>query len=334
MGRRSESNMFLVKRENLFLIILALLIILIPVLVKNKYYFTVMNVIGLNTIVVVGLNLLIGFAGQISLGHAAFYGMGAYLSAILTTTYHFPPWPTMVIAMLATGVVAYFVGYPSLKLRGHYLVMATLGFSIIVNIFMVELDKITGGPSGFPGIPSLSIGRLTFDNDYKNFYLIWTFAFLSILVSLNLVNSRVGRALKAIHGSEVAANTLGVDTDKYKTKVFVLSAIFASLAGSLYAHYLTFISPRSFDFYYSIQVVTMVIVGGMGSIWGAFLGAGLLTILSEILHVAEKYNIIAYGTLLTLVLVFLPEGFLVGLYSLYQKRKTKALIERGQKLIS
>jgi branched-chain amino acid transport system permease protein len=326
--------MFFGKRENLFLIILALLIILIPVVVKNKYYLTVMNVIGLNTIVVVGLNLLIGFAGQISLGHAAFYGMGAYLSAILTTTYHFPPWPTMVIAMLATGVVAYFVGYPSLKLRGHYLVMATLGFSIIVNIFMVELDKITGGPSGFPGIPPLSIGRLTFDNDYKNFYLIWTFTFFSILVSLNLVNSRVGRALKAIHGSEVAANTLGVDTDKYKTKVFVLSAIFASLSGSLYAHYLTFISPRSFDFYYSIQVVTMVIVGGMGSIWGAFFGAGLLTILSEILHVAEKYNIIAYGTLLTLVLVFLPEGFLVGLYSFYQKRKTKTLIERGQKLIS
>ncbi|HXX35262.1 MAG TPA: branched-chain amino acid ABC transporter permease [Thermodesulfobacteriota bacterium] len=326
--------MFLGKRENLFLILLALLIILVPVLVKNKYYFIVMNVIGLNTIVVVGLNLLIGFAGQISLGHAAFYGMGAYLSAILTTTYHFPPWPTMVIAMLVTGVVAYFVGYPSLKLRGHYLVMATLGFSIIVNIFMVELDKITGGPSGFPGIPSLSIGRLTFDNDYKNFCLIWTFAFLSILVSLNLVNSRVGRALKAIHGSEVAANTLGVDTDKYKTKVFVLSAIFASLSGSLYAHYLTFISPRSFDFYYSIQVVTMVIVGGMGSIWGGFFGAGLLTILSEILHVAERYNIIAYGTMLTLVLVFLPEGFLVGLYGLYQKRRTKALIEREQKLIS
>jgi branched-chain amino acid transport system permease protein len=320
---------FIRKRENLFLAIFALLIILIPLLIKNKYYLIVMNVVGLNTIVVVGLNLLIGFAGQISLGHAAFYGMGAYLSAILTTTYHFPPWPAMVIAMLATGVVAYFVGYPSLKLRGHYLVMATLGFSIIVNIFMVELDKITGGPSGFPGIPNLSIGKLIFDNDFKNFYLIWTFAFFSILVSLNLVNSRVGRALKAIHGSEVAANTLGVDTDKYKTKVFVLSAIFASLSGSLYAHYLTFISPRSFDFYYSIQVVTMVIVGGMGSIWGAFFGAGLLTVLSEILHVAEKYNIIVYGTILTLVLVSLPEGVIVGLYNFYRRRKIRALIEEG-----
>ena len=318
---------FIKRRENLFLLIFALAIILIPLVVKNKYYIIVMNIVGLNTIVVVGLNLLIGFAGQISLGHAAFYGMGAYLSAILTTTYSFPPWPSAFIAMLATGMVAYLVGYPSLKLRGHYLVMATLGFSIIVHIFMVELDKITGGPSGFPGIPNLSIGSLIFDNDFKNFYLIWTFSFLCILASLNLVSSRVGRALKAIHGSEVAANTLGVDTDKYKTKVFVLSAMFASLAGSLYAHYMTFISPRSFDFYYSIQVVTMVIAGGMGSVLGSFFGAGLLTVLSEILHVAERYNIIAYGTILTLVLVFLPEGILVGLYNLYQRRRIAALIE-------
>ncbi len=320
---------FFRRKESLFFLLFALGIILIPLLVKNKYYFIVMNVVGLNTIVVVGLNLLIGFAGQISLGHAAFYGMGAYLSAILTTTYGFPPWPTIVLAMIITGMVAYFVGYPSLKLKGHYLVMATLGFSIIVNIFMVELDRITGGPSGFPGIPHLSIGKLVFNDDLKNFYLIWAFAFLCILVSVNLVNSRVGRALKAIHGSEVAANTLGIDTDKYKTKVFVLSAIFASLAGSLYAHYLTFISPRSFDFYYSIQVVTMVIVGGMGSVWGAFFGAGILTVLSEILHVAEKFNIIVYGAILTLVLVFLPEGIVVSFYNFYRRRKVKTLIENS-----
>ncbi|MBS3907254.1 MAG: branched-chain amino acid ABC transporter permease [Syntrophaceae bacterium] len=316
------------KKETLFLIIFALAIILIPLFVKNKYHFMVMNIVGLNTIVVIGLNLLIGFTGQISLGHAAFYGMGAYLSAIFTATFGFPPWPTIVLAMIITGMVAYFVGYPSLKLKGHYLVMATLGFSIIVHIFMVELDRITGGPSGFPGIPHLSIGAFVFDNDFKNFYLIWTFVFFCILVSVNLVNSRVGRALKAIHGSEVAANTLGIDTDKYKTKVFVLSAVFASLAGSLYAHYITFISPRSFDFYYSIQAVTMVIVGGMGSVWGAFFGAGLLTVLSEFLHVAEKYNIIAYGAILTLVLVFLPEGIVVGFYNFYRRRKIKSMIEK------
>jgi branched-chain amino acid transport system permease protein len=177
---------------------LAIIIIFIPVFVESKYYFIVLNVIGLNTIVVAGLNLLIGFAGQISLGHAAFYGMGSYFSGILTVNYGFPPWPAMLVGMLATGAVAYLVGYPSLKLRGHYLVMATLGFSIIVYILMGQLEGLTGGHDGLIGIPPLSIGGISFDNDLKNFYLIWTFVFFSMLVSRNLLNSRVGRALRAL----------------------------------------------------------------------------------------------------------------------------------------
>ncbi|MEA1947339.1 MAG: branched-chain amino acid ABC transporter permease, partial [Thermodesulfobacteriota bacterium] len=239
---------------------LAVIIIIIPLFVESKYYFIVLNVIGLNTIVVVGLNLLIGFAGQISLGHAAFYGLGSYFSGILTVNYGFPLWPAMVVGMLATGAVAYLIGYPSLKLRGHYLVMATLGFGIIINILMGELEQFTGGHDGLMGIPPLAIGKLVFDNDLKNFYLIWSFVFLCMLMARNLLNSRVGRALRAISGSEVAANSLGVNTADYKVKVFVLSAMFASISGSLYAHYITFISPSSYDFYYSIHVVTMVIV--------------------------------------------------------------------------
>lgn len=306
---------------------LALVIILIPVFMENKYYFIILNVIGLNTIVVVGLNLLIGFAGQISLGHAAFYGLGSYFSGVLTVNYGIPLWPAMLVGMLATGGVAYIIGYPSLKLRGHYLVMATLGFSIIVYILMGELEQFTGGHDGLIGIPHLSIGGLLFDNDLKNFYLIWTFVFFSILVSRNLLNSRVGRALRAIHGSEVAANSLGINTASYKVKVFVLSAMYASVSGSLYAHYITFISPSTYDFYYSIQVVTMVIVGGMGSLWGSLLGAAVLTSISEALHIAKQYHIIAYGVFLCLVLVFLPEGILVGIHNYYQKRKVTKLIE-------
>jgi len=310
---------------------LALVIILIPVFMENKYYFIILNVIGLNTIVVVGLNLLIGFAGQISLGHAAFYGLGSYFSGVLTVNYGIPLWPAMLVGMLATGGVAYIIGYPSLKLRGHYLVMATLGFSIIVYILMGELEQFTGGHDGLIGIPHLSIGGLLFDNDLKNFYLIWTFVFFSILVSRNLLNSRVGRALRAIHGSEVAANSLGINTASYKVKVFVLSAMYASVSGSLYAHYITFISPSTYDFYYSIQVVTMVIVGGMGSLWGSLLGAAVLTSISEALHIAKQYHIIAYGVFLCLVLVFLPEGILVGIHNYYQKRKVAKLIEAEAK---
>jgi branched-chain amino acid transport system permease protein len=310
---------------------LAVIIIILPLFVESKYYFIVLNVIGLNTIVVVGLNLLIGFAGQISLGHAAFYGLGSYFSGILTVNYGFPLWPAMVVGMLATGAVAYLIGYPSLKLRGHYLVMATLGFGIIINILMGELEQFTGGHDGLMGIPPLAIGGWVFDNDLKNFYLIWSFVFLCMLAARNLLNSRVGRALRAISGSEVAANSLGVNTADYKVKVFVLSAMFASISGSLYAHYITFISPSSYDFYYSIQVVTMVIVGGMGSLWGSLLGAGVLTCISEALHVAKQYHIIAYGVFLCLVLVFLPEGILMGLYHLFLKVKTQKHIRSVNK---
>jgi branched-chain amino acid transport system permease protein len=303
--------------------LMAVMIILLPIFVKSEYYFIVLNVIGLNTIVVVGLNLLIGFAGQISLGHAAFYGLGSYFSGILTANCGFPLWPAMILGMLATGIVAYLIGYPSLKLRGHYLVMATLGFGIIVNFLMGDLEQLTGGHDGLMGIPHLSIGGLSFNTDLKNFYLIWTFVFLAMLAARNLLNSRVGRALRAIHDSEVAANSLGVDTADYKVKIFVLSAMFASISGSLYAHYITFISPGSYDFYYSIQVVTMVIVGGMGSLWGSLFGAGILTFISEALHVAKQYHIIAYGIFLCLVLVFLPEGILVGIYNFILRKKTR-----------
>ncbi len=298
--------------------LLAVIIIALPFFFEKKYYFIVLNIIGLNTIVVVGLNLLIGFAGHISLGHAAFYGLGAYFSGVLTVNYGFPMWPAMVIGMLATGAVAYMIGYPALRLKGHYLVMATLGFSIIVYILMRELDHLTGGNDGLIGIPSLSIGKLTFDSDLKNFYLIWTFVFLSMILTRNLINSRIGRALRAIHGSQVAADSLGINTANYKLKVFVLSAMFASVAGSLYAHYITFISPDSFDFYYSIQVVTMVIVGGLGSLWGALLGASVLTLISEALHFTKEFHVIIYGVFLCLILVFLPEGIISGLNSLYQ----------------
>ena len=324
-------NTLLKQKDILAFGALAVIIIILPLFVESKYYFIVLNVIGLNTIVVVGLNLLIGFAGQISLGHAAFYGLGSYFSGILTVNYGFPLWPAMMVGMLATGAVAYLIGYPSLKLRGHYLVMATLGFGIIINILMGELEQFTGGHDGLMGIPPLTMGGLTFDNDLKNFYLIWTFVFLFMLASRNLLNSRVGRALRAISGSEVAANSLGVNTADYKVKVFVLSAMFASISGSLYAHYITFISPSSYDFYYSIQVVTMVIVGGMGSLWGSLLGAGVLTCISEALHVAKQYHIIAYGVFLCLVLVFLPEGILIGIYNLFIKAKPRKYFMKANK---
>jgi branched-chain amino acid transport system permease protein len=292
-----------------------------PVMAPNPYYLNVANIIGLNTITVVGLNLLIGYAGQISLGHAAFYGLGAYLSAILTVTYHVPPWLAMLVALLATGVVALLIGIPTLRLHGHYLVMATLGFNLIVNIVTIQWDSVTGGPSGFPGIPNLTLGPWTFDSDRKMFYLIWGCALMGIVLALNLVNSRVGRGLRALHSSEVAANSLGVNTEMFKVKVFVLSALYASVAGSLYAHYLTFVSPKTFDIFFSVELVTMVIVGGMGSIWGALFGTTLLTSLPSILHFVDEYKDVCYGLILVSILIFLPQGLIVALRQLLFARQ-------------
>jgi branched-chain amino acid transport system permease protein len=295
------------------LVVAAAAIVFFPLIISNPYYLNVVNIIGLNTIIVVGLNLLVGYAGQISLGHAAFFGLGAYVSGILSVTYDVSPWLALLIALMSTGLLATLIGIPTLKLHGHYLVMATLGFNLIVNIIMIQWDQVTGGPSGFPGIPNLAIGSWLFDTDQKMFYLIWLFVFVAIVLALNLVDSRVGRGLRALHGSEIAAGSLGVKTDTYKVKVFVLSALYASLAGSLYAHYLTFVSPKTFDIFFSVELVTMVIVGGMGSIWGALFGTILLTSLPTLLHVFDEYKDVCYGLILVCILIFVPQGLIVAL---------------------
>jgi len=308
------------KRAPVSLIGLAAAIVLFPVLTQNPYYLNVANIIGLNTIVVVGLNLLIGYAGQISLGHAAFYGLGAYISGVLTVTYNVSPWIALLSAVCVTALLAMLIGIPTLKLHGHYLVMATLGFNLIINIIMVQWDSVTGGPSGFPGIPNLSVGQWSFDSDRKMYYLIWGVVFVAIVLALNLVRSRPGRALRALHGSELAAGCFGVDTKSYKVRIFVLSAIYASLAGSLYAHYLTFISPKTFDIFFSVELVTMVIVGGMGSIWGVLFGTIFLTSLPNVLHFFDEYKDIIYGLILVLILIFMPQGVGVAIREKWWKR--------------
>ncbi|MEW6264368.1 MAG: branched-chain amino acid ABC transporter permease [Thermodesulfobacteriota bacterium] len=305
--------------EKVVLLGLAAVLLLLPLLITNPYYVNVINIVGLNTIIVVGLNLLIGYAGQISLGHAAFFALGAYTSGILTATYHFPPWPTLLLALAVTGLTAFLIGIPTLRLKGNYLVMATLGFNVIVNILINQWDNRTGGPSGLPGIPPLAVGTFVFNNDTRAYCLIWSAAYLSILLAVNLVNSRVGRALRALHASEIAADSLGVDTEKYKIKVFVLSACLASLAGSLYAHYLSFISPKTFNIFFSVELVTMVMIGGMGSIWGSLCGAFFLTPLPHLLHFFEEYMDVCYGLILVLILIFLPEGLFIGIVNLSRR---------------
>ncbi|MEI6314095.1 MAG: branched-chain amino acid ABC transporter permease [Syntrophus sp. (in: bacteria)] len=306
-----------------------LAVLIIPLLLRGNYLLNVFVFIGINTMLAVALNLLLGFAGQISLGHAAFFGLGAYISGILTTRYAIDPWMAMVAAALCVGVIAFVIGFPILKLKGHYLAMATLGFGIIVYIIFNETVDWTGGPSGMSGIPTLSLGPVIFDSDMTNYYLIWTFTLLTMLLSINLANSRIGRALRAIHDSEVAARVMGVNARLLKVQIFTVSALISALAGSLYAHTMTFIAPASFGFNFSVELVTMVIIGGLGSIYGSFLGAAILTLLPEFLRVFHDFDIVIYGLLLIVMTMFMPGGLIGGFEILAAAIKT-AVIKKSQ----
>lgn len=316
------------KRDLLKFLAFALFILVVPLLLNGGYLMNVLVFVGINTMLAIGLNLLLGYAGQISLGHAGFFGLGAYLSGILTATYGLNPWLVMPLAAIVVGCLAFLIGFPVLKLKGHYLAMATLGLGIIIYICFNETVDLTGGPSGLSGIPNLSIGDFTFDSDIRNYYLIWSITLAVVLLALNLANSRVGRALRAIHDSEVAARVMGVNARLLKVQIFALSALISSLAGSLYAHTMTFISPASFGFNFSVELLTMVVIGGLGSIYGSFLGAALLTLLPEFLRGANDYDIIIYGGLLMVMVMFMPGGLVRGIPDLFRKM-TKAKQEEG-----
>ncbi len=292
---------------------LIVLLMLFPVLVTKveaiSHYLDVMIFVGIFSLISMGLSLLMGYAGQISLGHAAFVGIGAYTSGILCVKLGVSPWLAMVAGALLTSVVAYAVGVPSLKLKGHYLAMATLGFGVIVRIFLNEEVELTGGPSGLSDVPGLEILGVPLNSELSFYILVWALVLVVLVFCLNVIHSRIGRALRSIHDSELAADAMGVETARYKVMIFVLSAFLASLAGSLYAHYVGFLSPNSFSLLFSIRLVMMVVVGGMHSLWGALLGTWLLTFLgNEWLHVFKDFDILVYGAILLFVVMGLPEG--------------------------
>ncbi|MFN3479226.1 MAG: branched-chain amino acid ABC transporter permease [Thermodesulfovibrionales bacterium] len=295
------------KKDNLIpLLILMFVVILLPFVSKGAYLLTIGIFAGINALVAIGLVILMGYAGQVSLGQAGFYGIGAYVSSILSLRFGFPVTISMAIAILVAAIAAILLAVPALRLKGHYLAVATLGFGEIIYVILNEWGP--GGPSGFGDIPHLNLLGYTFTSSQEYFYLIWGCVIIVMIFSLNLINSMTGRALRAIHGSEIASVAMGVDVVRLKIKVFVLSAIYAALAGSLYAHYVTFVSPSSFSLFYSIIVLMMVVLGGMSNLWGGIAGALIITILPEALRGFKEFDILAYGLILTLSLLFMRKG--------------------------
>lgn len=300
------------------LAIAALVIALLPLGLHNSYAYDLAIRVALNATAVVGLNLLVGHAGQISLGHAAFLALGAYGSAILCARFGWPPMAALASSAAGVGAIAFVVGRPIFRLRGHYLAMATLGLGVIISIALGNETAWTGGADGTT-VPPLSVLGLTLSSE-RAWYWTAAFALLAaVTLAENLVDSPVGRAVRALHGSETAAEVAGVDTARYKLRVFVVSAVFASVVGSLTAHHVGYITPQLASFFHSIELVTMVVVGGMASTWGGVLGAVLLTVLPQFLARFEGFEMIAFGLILMLTVIFLPRGLLPSLRILLRR---------------
>ena len=300
------------------LLALAVVIALLPAFFPNKFYYDVAIKTGINAIVCIGLNLLIGYAGQISLGHAGFYALGAYGSAVLTARLGWPGPLAMVLSAAAVGLLAFLVARPILRLRGHYLAMATLGLGIIVAIVINREIDLTGGPDGMT-VPALAFGAWRVIGTETWYWAIGGALLLAVWIALNIVESGVGRALRAVHGSEVAAETVGVDTTRYKVLVFVISAVFASLAGSLFVHAERFVTPVEADFLRSLVFVTMVVLGGMASTFGAVVGATILTVLPQALAGFQDYEHLALGAILMGIMIFLPKGLVPALAAQWRR---------------
>jgi len=304
-------------------------IFLVPLVIKNPYHLSVLIMIGFYSIIIIGLNLVLGNTGQISLGQSGFFGIGAYCSAIYCVYFGINVWLSMLLAGFTAAVFGYLVGFASVRLKGHYLAMATLGFGVIVTIILMEWTTVTGGAGGFPEfIPNPGIGKLLFNTDTKFYFLVSAVVVIIYICSSNISNYRIGRALYAINRQESAAEVLGVNPTKYKLKIFTLSAFYAGIAGSLFAHYSTYIAPESFSFYLNIQLLCMVVVGGLGSVGGSILGTALLVLLPELIRYFSRiealpkavqqafgdytYHLLASGLLLMIFVIFIPKG-LAGL---------------------
>jgi branched-chain amino acid transport system permease protein len=276
----------------------------------STYHLHVAIMAGIFGVLALSLNLLLGYTGQLSLGHAAFFGIGAYTSALLTLRLEWSFWPALAAAMALAGAAGWFVGRLSLKLRGAYFVLVTISFAGVISLVSVNWIELTNGPLGLPGVPAPELGPWSLRTKSAYYYLVLAAVALCYAVCRRLVNSRIGRAFVALRENEPLAESVGVEVTHYLVAAAVVSAAMAGLGGSLYAHYTRFVSPEVFLFTYTVTMVIMVVAGGKGTLAGPLVGAVLFTVLPETLRAVAswQWQMLAYGLLLVLLLFFLPRG--------------------------
>jgi len=302
----------------------ALALLSVPLFIRDPYVMHILIMTAVYMMLAVSVDIIYGYAGQLNLGQAAFYAIGAYTAALLMLRLHVSYWLAMPAAGLAAAVFGVLLGVPTLRLRGLYLGIATMGFSEMIRLILLSWDSFTRGPMGLPGIPSPTIGPIAIESKAGFYYLILAYLLLTIFCVRRLVNSRVGKAWMAIREDETAALAMGIDLAKYKVMAFTLGAFFAGVAGSFFAVYISFIAPDSFKMMESYLIFAMPAIGGMGTTLGPLLGAVIIYVLPEVTRAFAEYRMLWVGALLALVMIINPRGILGGLEPLieaYRKRR-------------
>ncbi|MFP5108282.1 branched-chain amino acid ABC transporter permease [Neobacillus sp. C211] len=304
---------------------------LLPFGIVNPYFMYIINLILIYAILALGLDLIVGYTGQVSVGHGAFFGIGAYVAAILAKNLGFSLWLTLPFSIIITAIIGFIIGFIGLKLIEEYLVMATLAFGTIIWLVFLNWTDLTGGPMGIAGIsapPTIKLGTLEFPFiQYHDYYpLLLIFVYLGILITRLIIKSGFGRACTAIRDDELAAQAMGIPVFKTKVTMFTISAAFCGAAGALYAHFLHVVSPETFAFGMSVTILTMVMIGGQGSIAGAIIGAAILTVSSEALRETPELRMLIYGFLIVIMIMFFPKG-IMGLFQISKQRLLKKGIQ-------
>ncbi|HEX9014455.1 MAG TPA: branched-chain amino acid ABC transporter permease, partial [Chloroflexota bacterium] len=309
----------------LLIVLLILGVVVFPQVMTSNYWLNLLNLAISFAIACLGLNIVLGYTGQLSLAQAAFWGVGAYTSALLTTKLGIPVWGGMIGAFAITSLFGIALGVPTLKLSGHYLAMTTIGFGIILQLVLINTISLTNGSDGIPQIPSPWIGSIKL-GDANSFFYVAAFSLLLLtFAAIRLKSSRVGRAFLAIRENEMAAETMGIDTTFFKVMAFALSAAYAGFGGSLFAHSGShYISPDTFSFDQSVVLLAMAVLGGNGSAVGAVVGATLLTMVPEVLRFLKDSYMMFYAAGIVAIMVFLPGGIASLVYGLSASKSLRA----------
>ncbi len=323
--KNSKISIRLFSNDKLWIALVIVLFAVVPSAL-NGYQVHILDLVVLYTILVVGLDLTMGYCGQMNLAHAAFYSVGAYSSAILTTTFGMGFWVSLPISVLISTFFGVLIGLPSLKVRSHYLAIATLGLAIALNDALTNMTNFTGGPNGISGIDKPMFFGISLDNEGNYYYLVLTFAVIMFLFARMITNHSIGRAFRAVREDYIAAQAAGINVPGQQILAFALSGLFAGVAGVLYAHMISYVSPDSFSLNEMFFMLTILVIGGMGNIYGAIAGSIILVLAREWLQQFQNWEQVIYGAMIVILVVFLPGG-LVSLKSKFQRRKNSEVLK-------